>query len=262
MYRVKDEWNDGMPRGEVTRGRGVRDHRPAARELWRFLHNIDLTIKVDAHAVDPASPLLLNVRDVRALGLKLSDGLWLRLVDLDAALKARSYKPGTSVVLRGHGRPLSLERGPVIGSETTPVAPRTLRRSRSTPPISRRRTLARSTSTGSCTPGAQTSGVTARPRRRRCSSAPICPRTARRSSDGLGRAPDDEPRGARRRRRRHLALLRLRPSPISSARSASRAPACPSSGCTRPGTTDGSSAAPAPSRSSSPCPAARSPAGA
>ena len=39
------------------------------------------------------------MRDVRALGLKLGDGLWLRLVDLDAALKARSYKPGTSVVL-------------------------------------------------------------------------------------------------------------------------------------------------------------------
>jgi predicted acetyltransferase len=71
----------------------------AAREVWRFLHSIDLTIKVDTHALDPASPLLLNVLDVRALGLKLADALWLRLVDLDTALKARSYKPGPSVVL-------------------------------------------------------------------------------------------------------------------------------------------------------------------
>ncbi len=99
MYRVKDEWKDGLPRGEVRVVEAFATTVGAARELWRFLHNIDLTIKVDAFSVDPASPLLLNVRDVRALGLKLGDGLWLRLVDLDTALKARSYKPGTSVVL-------------------------------------------------------------------------------------------------------------------------------------------------------------------
>lgn len=99
MYRVKDEWEDGMPRGEVRVVEAFATSVRAARELWRFLHNIDLTVKVDIHSLDPASPLLLNVRDVRALGIKLADALWLRLVDLDAALKARSYKPGASVVL-------------------------------------------------------------------------------------------------------------------------------------------------------------------
>ena len=69
------------------------------RELWRFLHSIDLTVKVDVFSLDPASSLFLNVRDPRALGLRLGDALWLRLVDLDAALKARSYKPGESLVL-------------------------------------------------------------------------------------------------------------------------------------------------------------------
>ena len=39
------------------------------------------------------------VDDPRALGLRVGDGLWLRLVDVDAALRARSYKPGASVVL-------------------------------------------------------------------------------------------------------------------------------------------------------------------
>ena len=99
IYRVKDEWDDGFPRGEVRVVEAFASSVRAARELWRFLHNIDLTVKVDIHSLDPASPLLLNVRDVRALGLRLADGLWLRLVDLDAALKARSYKPGPSVVL-------------------------------------------------------------------------------------------------------------------------------------------------------------------
>jgi predicted acetyltransferase len=99
MYRVKGEWEDDMPRGELRVVEAFATSPRAAREVWRFLHNIDLTVKVDVDSLDPASPLLLNVLDIRALGLKLADGLWLRLVDLDAALRARSYKPGESVVL-------------------------------------------------------------------------------------------------------------------------------------------------------------------
>ena len=70
---------------------------PAAEAvLWRYLHEIDLTVRVEMHHFDPGSPLPLLVRDPRALGVRLGDGLWLRLVDLDAALKARSYRPGKS----------------------------------------------------------------------------------------------------------------------------------------------------------------------
>jgi predicted acetyltransferase len=73
---------------------------PAAeRVLWRFLHEIDMTVRVEVYYFDLGSPLPLIVRDPRALGLRLGDGLWLRLVDLDAALRARSYRPGESVVL-------------------------------------------------------------------------------------------------------------------------------------------------------------------
>jgi len=98
-YRVKGEWEDGMPKGEVRAIEVVATSPRAVREIWRFLHSVDLTIRVDVHSLDPASPLLLAVRDIRALGLKYADALWLRLVDLDAALKARSYRPGESVVL-------------------------------------------------------------------------------------------------------------------------------------------------------------------
>ena len=99
MYRVKSEWEDGFPRGEVRVIEAFATSTVVERELWRFLHSIDLTVKVDVFSLDPASTLFLNVRDPRALGLRLGDALWLRLVDLDAALQARSYKPGRSVVL-------------------------------------------------------------------------------------------------------------------------------------------------------------------
>jgi predicted acetyltransferase len=99
LYRVKDEWQDGFARGEVRVIEALATSPAAERVLWRFLHEIDLTVRVEAHYFDPGSSLLLVVRDPRALGLRLGDGVWLRLVDLDAALRARSYRPGESVVL-------------------------------------------------------------------------------------------------------------------------------------------------------------------
>ena len=99
LYRVKDEWQDGFARGEVRVIEALATSPAAEKVLWRFLHEIDLTVRVEAYFFDPGSPLPLLVRDPRALGVRIGDGLWLRLVDLDAALKARSYRPGDSLVL-------------------------------------------------------------------------------------------------------------------------------------------------------------------
>jgi predicted acetyltransferase len=48
---------------------------------------------------DPATPLFLMVKDARRLQLRLSDGIWLRLVDVGEALRRRSYAAPGSVVL-------------------------------------------------------------------------------------------------------------------------------------------------------------------
>ena len=98
-YRVKDEWEDGFAKGDVRVVEGLATSADAEKVLWSFLHGIDLVTRVDVHIFDPGSPLPLLVRDPRALGLRVGDGLWLRLVDVDAALRARSYRPGESVVL-------------------------------------------------------------------------------------------------------------------------------------------------------------------
>jgi predicted acetyltransferase len=98
-YRVKDEWEDGFAKGDVRVIEALATSTEAEKVLWSFLHGIDLVTRVEAHFFDPGSPLPLLVRDPRALGLRLGDGLWLRLVDLDAALKARSFRPGESIVL-------------------------------------------------------------------------------------------------------------------------------------------------------------------
>jgi len=98
-YRIKDDWADGMARSEVKVIEAIAATPEAQKTLWSFLHGIDLTVRVEASIFDPGSPLPLLVRDPRALNGRITDGLWLRLVDVDAALRARSYKPAPPVVL-------------------------------------------------------------------------------------------------------------------------------------------------------------------
>jgi predicted acetyltransferase len=99
VYRVKDEWEDGYPRGEVRLVEAFATSPEATRDLWRYLCNIDLTTRVQQGLFDPASPLFLMVADPRALHLKVFDGMWLRLLDVEDALRRRSYTGDDTVVL-------------------------------------------------------------------------------------------------------------------------------------------------------------------
>jgi predicted acetyltransferase len=102
VYRVKEEWEHGFPKGSVRVVEAFATTPAAERELWRYLAGIDLTTTIDVFSVDPASPLPLMARDPRGLGLRVGDGLWLRLVQLEEALRARRFADGDSVVLRVH----------------------------------------------------------------------------------------------------------------------------------------------------------------
>lgn len=99
IYRVKDGWEAGYAKGEVMIIEAFADSAAATRELWRYLFEIDLTTHVKSEFFDTASPLPLQVVDMRALHLRARDGLWLRLVDVEAALRARSYVGDDSVVI-------------------------------------------------------------------------------------------------------------------------------------------------------------------
>jgi predicted acetyltransferase len=99
LYRVKDEWDDGYPKGQVRVLEAFATSPAAARELWRYLCSIDLTTRVQAELHDPASPLFFLVVDPRALHLSFRDGLWLRLVDVEEALRRRSYGADDALVL-------------------------------------------------------------------------------------------------------------------------------------------------------------------
>jgi predicted acetyltransferase len=102
FYRIRRKTEDGLPSGSVVVVEAIGDGETATREVWRFLFGIDLTERVDAELVDPGAGLWLGVEDPRRLGVRLGDGLWLRLVDVDGALRARSRATDDPLVLEVH----------------------------------------------------------------------------------------------------------------------------------------------------------------
>jgi len=99
-YRVKGSWTDtGEPDGTVL----VDDVRalstPAYARLWQFLLSLDLVRNMRYPLGSPDDPLRHLVGDPRALHLRRADDLWLRLVDVDRALAARTYAHDVDVVV-------------------------------------------------------------------------------------------------------------------------------------------------------------------
>jgi predicted acetyltransferase len=99
LYAVRPGSDEDEPAGEVV-VRELVAATPAARAvLWAFLLDQDLTrtVRWDHASVD--EPLWLMVADPRAVRRKIGDGLWVRVVDVAAALGARAYATSLDVVL-------------------------------------------------------------------------------------------------------------------------------------------------------------------
>lgn len=84
---------------EVDAGGLIWTTPSAHASLWRFCLDIDLTWKVSAWGLPVDDPLPWLLADPRRLSRNTHDGLWIRLVDLPAALAARTYStPGSLVI--------------------------------------------------------------------------------------------------------------------------------------------------------------------
>jgi predicted acetyltransferase len=98
VYRHKPKWEDGVSNSELQVVEAVAlDGRPSA-ELWRYLLDIDWAARTTAHLLPPDHPLWWLLATPRRMRLRIGDGLWLRLVDVGAALSARSYASDGAIV--------------------------------------------------------------------------------------------------------------------------------------------------------------------
>ena len=100
LYRVRPHWSQAGPEGTVLVSHLVAANPTAYTELWRFLLDVDLTrnVVVDFAAID--EPLIDMVNEPRRLGTSLSDGLWLRIVDVPGALTGRRYGAPVDLTLK------------------------------------------------------------------------------------------------------------------------------------------------------------------
>ena len=99
IYRIKLDWQEGFAKSQVRVLETCATSAEAEREVWRFLFGIDLVLRIQGRH-DPGSPLFLMVVDPRSLMLRVTEGLWLRVVDLDAALTGRTYATDDTVVVQ------------------------------------------------------------------------------------------------------------------------------------------------------------------
>ncbi|MGB8406261.1 MAG: GNAT family N-acetyltransferase [Mycobacterium sp.] len=100
IYRPKIKWADsGQPDSELhVEEVHATNHRAYAR-IWRYLLDMDLVrvVKYGRAAVDEQLRYLMA--DQRALQCAVSDGIYVRIVDVRRALTARRYTTDIDVVL-------------------------------------------------------------------------------------------------------------------------------------------------------------------
>ena len=99
-YRVKNEWRFGIPANEIRVNDLVADDPHVYAASWKYLLDIDLAGSVSGWGRPVDEPLRWLLADPRRLRCEAqNDFLWARIVDVPAALAARTYGANDELVL-------------------------------------------------------------------------------------------------------------------------------------------------------------------
>lgn len=98
-YRVAPRWNAEDPGGTLYLMDLLGATPAATAALWRFCLDVDLMTRLEAAARSPEDPVRHLLADPRAARNRVYDGLWVRLVDVPAALAGRRYSADEALVL-------------------------------------------------------------------------------------------------------------------------------------------------------------------
>lgn len=90
VYRQKEKWDD-FPEGQISIVELIAGTGEAHDALWRFLTNIDLFPKVKYWNQPVDDELHWRITEPRRVQRKISDSLWLRILDVERALRSREY---------------------------------------------------------------------------------------------------------------------------------------------------------------------------
>jgi predicted acetyltransferase len=98
IYRHAPDWGEGIAKGETKILEAIADDGQATVELWRYLLDIDWSATAVAQLLPVDHPLFFLLASPRRMQFRIGDGLWLRIVDVGAALSERRYAVAGSVV--------------------------------------------------------------------------------------------------------------------------------------------------------------------
>jgi len=100
LYSTAETWDRyGLPANELTIRELITADPVAAAALWGDLLSRDLVSQVIARSRPVDDPLLQLLADRRRARAVVNDNLWVRLVDVPAALRQRSYARDVDVVI-------------------------------------------------------------------------------------------------------------------------------------------------------------------
>ncbi|MEU8599591.1 GNAT family N-acetyltransferase [Streptomyces parvulus] len=97
-FRVRPDWEPAGPRGTVVLDELAGLDAATEAALWRFLFDVDLTSTLTARGRPVDEAWQYQVSDIRRCRPALRDALYVRLVEVGAALAARTYRAPVDVV--------------------------------------------------------------------------------------------------------------------------------------------------------------------
>jgi len=98
-YRIKSEYDDVGTKSVLRVVETMAIDPAATRDIWRYLFGVDLIHRVTYWPGPADNPLLLMLNEPRRLQLRFGDGLWLRIIDVPAALRTRTYAADGELVV-------------------------------------------------------------------------------------------------------------------------------------------------------------------
>ncbi len=100
LYRVTQKWPDGVPDFTLWINDAGWTSPDGLRELWRYLSSIDLVTRIEWDYPGPPvnHPLEWMVDEPLRLHQKIGEGMYMRLIDVAAALAARGYEDDGAIV--------------------------------------------------------------------------------------------------------------------------------------------------------------------
>jgi predicted acetyltransferase len=100
IYRPKKEWTDtGQPNCELHVEEVLATNSAAYARIWRYLLDMDLVRRIKYYGASADEHVRYLLADQRGLQCSLSDGIYVRLVDVPKALALRRYATDIDVVL-------------------------------------------------------------------------------------------------------------------------------------------------------------------